>query len=493
MGMKYTLEIVAFFSGAVVMILELTGSRIVAPYLGTSMIIWTSLIGVILASLSVGYWLGGKYADRNPSIQVLQRILLTAGVLIILIALMQPFLVFISSSGQSLGMSAIIAMVVLFSPATVALGMVSPYVIRLRLTSVSDSGSTVGAMYAISTIGSIFGTFLGGFVLISLFGSIKILFIIAVAILVLVIILGWHKRLTVISLLFILLASILFFYFSPKVLLANTMEPVFDIDTKYSRIWGYEKKYGPENRQGRFVTSVYKGIQSGVYLDDTDELMFDYAKGYDLMEYYNPTFRNVLMIGGGAYTYPRYFSKKYPKASMDIVEIDKGMFDLAREYFDYANYSNVHEFFEDGRRYLNSNETVYDAILIDAFGNTLAIPFHLTTVEVNRKIQESLSDSGVVIINVVGSLTGEKSSFVNGYYHTLRSVFPEVSIYKMTDAPDNEIQSLIFVANNMPGDENILTDKQELQSTLAKKWTSDIPVFDYLFTDDYAPVERLLY
>ncbi|MFT7557712.1 MAG: spermidine synthase [Planctomycetota bacterium] len=492
--MKYTLEIVAFFSGMVVMILELTGSRIVAPYLGTSVIIWTSLIGVILASLAVGYWLGGKYADKNPDIQVLQRILLLAGVFIILIALMQPLLIFISSGGKSLEISAIIAMIVLFSPATVALGMVSPYVIRLKLTNISDSGSTVGAMYAISTLGSIFGTFLGGFVLISLFGSIKILFIIAAIILILATLVSWQKRLTVlICILFILLASILFFHFSPKVLLANNVDSVFDIDTTYSRIWGYEKGYGPENRQGRFITSVYKGIQSGIYLDDTDELMFEYAKGYDLMEYYNPTLQNVLMVGGGAYTYPRYFSGRYPQASMDIVEIDEGMLDLAREYFSYTNYSNVHEFFEDGRRYLNSNKKIYDAVLIDAFSNTLAIPFHLTTVEASREIRESLSDNGVAIINVVGSLVGEKSLFVSGYYHTLRSVFPEVSIYKMTNAPEIEIQSLIFVANKLPGDENILNERQELRDILAKKWTSNIPISDYLLTDDYAPVERLLY
>ena len=183
---KYLLEIAVFLCGAVVMVYEIAGSRVVAPHFGTSIYVWTSLIGVILASLSLGYWLGGKIADKNPSFRNLSQIILISAIIIALTTLVKEnILGFLSINFNGMIMRTLLAAIFLFSPASILLGMVSPYAVRLKLKSVQTSGATVGNLYAISTLGSILGTFLAGFILIPLIGTTNILYLIA-AILVIV-------------------------------------------------------------------------------------------------------------------------------------------------------------------------------------------------------------------------------------------------------------------------------------------------------------------
>src|SRR3989344_9059481 len=163
--MKYILEIIAFVSGAVVMILELDGSRIIAPYLGTSTIIWTSLIGVILGSLSIGYWWGGRLADKSANYRTLAKILALAAIFVLSTSYLKNLLEVAALLSINIIFLTIGGTIILFTPATICLGMVSPYTVRLKMTAVETSGKTVGSFYAISTCGSIVGTFLGGFVL----------------------------------------------------------------------------------------------------------------------------------------------------------------------------------------------------------------------------------------------------------------------------------------------------------------------------------------
>ena len=173
------LRVVVFVCGAVVMILELAASRIIAPYLGTSIVVWTGLIGIILGSLSLGYWWGGKIADKNANYKRLGIILAISAVLTALISYFKPVLSLIQNI-DSLEFGAILSTLILFAPATVVLGMVTPYAVRLAIRSIDDSGKTVGNLYAISTLGSIIGTFLGGFFLISIFGNARIISILSI-------------------------------------------------------------------------------------------------------------------------------------------------------------------------------------------------------------------------------------------------------------------------------------------------------------------------
>jgi predicted membrane-bound spermidine synthase len=161
---RTALEIAVFLCGAVVMIYEIIGSRLVSPYIGGSIYIWTSLIGVILGSLSLGYWLGGRLADKKPDIRHLASIIFAAAALIAITTLVKDvFLAAIASAAMILEIKAVIASLVLFAPASIFLGMVTPYAIKLKMLSLYESGRTVGNLYALSTIGSIVGTFSAGF------------------------------------------------------------------------------------------------------------------------------------------------------------------------------------------------------------------------------------------------------------------------------------------------------------------------------------------
>lgn len=177
---KIYLEIVVFVCGAVVMAFEIIGSRMLGPYVGTSYVVWSAIIGIILLSLSLGYFYGGRLADKRPRPGLLSLIIFTAGVLILITALMKDqLLAFLLMHIENIKLVSVVSSLLLFAPPAVLLGMVSPWAARLRMSSVSDSGMTVGNLYAISTVGSISGVFLAGFYLIPSFRITVILYLFA--------------------------------------------------------------------------------------------------------------------------------------------------------------------------------------------------------------------------------------------------------------------------------------------------------------------------
>lgn len=232
----YALEFTVFICGALVMIYEITGSRILAPYIGTSTYVWTSLIGIILAALSLGYWLGGKIADKKPDIKILALAVFGAGGLVSLTILLQDLiLTVIASSGAGLEIKSIAAALLLFAPASVSLGFVTPYAVKLKMSSLEDSGKTVGRLYALSTVGSIAGTFLAGFFLIPFVGSAKTLYLIGASLIGLSMLLApfTFTRFNIgVLILFVLGVSLgeAKFYFLRRSI------NLHDIDTEYSRV-----------------------------------------------------------------------------------------------------------------------------------------------------------------------------------------------------------------------------------------------------------------
>lgn len=179
---KFTLEIVVFICGAVVMAYEIIGSRMLGPYVGTSMFVWTSIIGIILLSLSIGYILGGRIADKKPRADILSMFIFTSALFIILSTLLKDVLLnFLLSSISNIQVVSIIASILLFTIPSILLGMVSPFAARIKMKSVEKSGSTVGNLYAISTVGSIIGVFLAGFYFVPNFKITSILMLFAIA------------------------------------------------------------------------------------------------------------------------------------------------------------------------------------------------------------------------------------------------------------------------------------------------------------------------
>jgi len=297
------LETAVFLCGAVIMVIELTGSRVLAPYLGTSLVVWTSLIGIILASLSLGYWWGGRLADRRPEARLLGGLILLASLATAAIALTKSFvLAYLQSKVTGLHMAAVWSTLLLFAPPSVLLGMVAPFAVRLRIADTRTSGQTAGNLYAISTIGSIFGTFLAGFVLIAWLGSTNILLLMA-AVLALASWLaarsGGRTKMAAGALFLIMLSAA--WVYDAQLRSAGFV----DTDTAYNRVIVFK---GAENSTGRLMRVMVTGPhakQSAMYLDAPSALALPYTRYFRLVEHFVPEMRRLLVLGGGGFSFPK--------------------------------------------------------------------------------------------------------------------------------------------------------------------------------------------
>lgn len=485
---NFLLEIVVFISGAVVMVYEIIGSRLLAPYIGTSSYVWTSLIGVILGSLSLGYWLGGRMADRRPNIKILAAILLIAAALVTLTMFVQEFVLFgLATLSMRLEFKAILAALLLFAPASVLFGFVTPYAVRLKMDSVEDAGRTVGRLYALSTVGSITGTFVAGFVLLPFVGSVRTLYLIAASLFVLSLLVAPFK-------LNLKNAALVLLFFSAvgmnefiRYTLAKNYD-LHDFDTQYGRVRVWSSVSSANDRPVRVLSLDPFSTQSSMYLDG-DDAASRYIAFYHLLRHFKPDFQKTLNIGGAGYSFPKDYLQKYPGKKIDVVEIDPQMTEIAKDYFRLPQNENLRSFHEDGRTFLNRNQEKYDAILVDAFGAVYSVPFQLTTIEAVKKINESLSDDGVVIVNLISAIEGEGSQFLQAEFKTYQQVFPNV--YLFTLAPGGGIegaQNLILVASKAKKNSFESTDP-EMAELFESRYEEPLNLTVPILTDDLAPVE----
>lgn len=465
------------------MILELTGSRILAPHVGGSLPVWTSLIGIILGSLSAGYMLGGKLADKTPTYPMLGAILFLSALSLCIIPAVSMiviplFLVYI----RDVRIGAVVSSLLLFVIPSILLGMVSPYAIRLKLVTVITAGRTAGRLYAISTIGSIFGTFLAGFYLFSVLGSSYIVYLLSVVLFILSCFI-WTPFIRGNSIVFLLFVSasigINFLYVS------------------HSRARAFETPYNsvlildgiqPQNKRPIRVMKIGNKIHSGMYLD-APELLYQYTKIYHLADFVNPHISQALMIGGAGYSYPKDFIRYHQDAHMDVVEIDPGLTFLAEKYFDFKSTNNITVYHEDARTFINREKKHYDVIFSDAFASTNSLPFQLATKEAISNIYTLLTSNGVFLSDSISAITGEKGKLFRAQYHTYASVFPYVYVFPADFPSDGDkIQNTILVASKKPI--HFSTSNPEYRAYFSHEWNKKIPKEGIIFTDDYAPIEQ---
>lgn len=487
---KIALEITVFACGALVMIYEITGSRLLSPYIGTSTYVWTSLIGVILAALSLGYWLGGRIADRRPDIKILASVIfLAGGAVAATIFFKDIFLSFIARSPFILEIKSVIAALILFAPASVLLGFVTPYAVKLKMLSLADSGKTVGRLYALSTVGSITGTFAAGFILIPFVGSTRTLYLICLCLF------GLSLMLAPFALTKTNLTVLILFVFgitateAQRFLLRKTNN-LHDIDTEYNRVQIFDLTDEATGRPQRALAIDPFFVQSKMFLDG-DELASEYPKYYHLVRHFKPDFERVLLIGGAGYSFPKSFLKTYPGKQIETVEIDPQMTELARQFFNLQENPNHRIIHEDGRIYLNRAASEnYDAILLDAFGSLFSIPFHLTTIEAVAEINRALKPGGVVIFNVGGAISGEASRFLRSEIATYRQIFPQVLVFKVRpELRDTDVQNLIIVALKSNNSAPLESADPEIAPLLANFYNQPIMLETAILTDELAPVE----
>ncbi len=483
---KYLLEIVVFVCGAVVMIFELVGSRVLGPYFGTSLFVWTSLIGIILGSLSFGYYLGGKIADKQCSFKSLSLIIFLAAISIGLMVSIKDFwLIVLQSSFRDIRTSSVLASLTLFLPASVFLGMVSPYAVKLKINNLNTSAQTVGNLYAISTSGSIFGTFLAGFYLIPHFGTNRLLIILSITLIIISLVLSAKKG-TWIKLSVFAIVVIGWFVISGL----NYMLPksgFIDVDTAYNRIWIYDRIDYRTNKIVKMM-GINNENNSSMFLD-SDELVNEYTKYYHLAKHFNPNFKKTLMLGGAGYSYPKDFLHKYPEATIDVVEIDPKVTELAKKYFRLEESPRLTIYHEDGRVFLNKTQEKYDAIFGDAFNSLHSLPYQLTTKEAVQKKYNILNDDGVVILNIISAIEGEKGKFLRAEYTTYKSLFPQVYLFPVTSSGNgNIVQNIILVALKSEKDQTFNNSDPKLNEYLQHLWKRTVDADIPILTDNFSPV-----
>lgn len=492
---KRMLPIIVFVTGFLIMTLEIIGARILAPYLGTSLVVWTSLIGVVLGSLSLGYYLGGKFADKKPTFNILFNLLLAPGVLVLLSATVkEPFLYFVTNSIEDLRLASLFSTSILFGLPTIFMGMITPYALRLSLKSITKTGRISGNLYAISTLGSILGTFLAGFYLLPLFGNTKILFLISLSLILLPLLVVFEIKEKQSKLLIVLIVLFVWIYLFKNV--SSFSLGFKDIDTKYNRIILSKYMHPDSGRQILSLQTDSSFTHSEMYLDNKEHVIKNYKAYYQLDDYFVPQIDRALALGGAGYSYPIEFLKTHDKAVMDVVEIDPEMTRIAKEYFNLKENDRLNIYHEDARSFINKKAQgksgIYDTIYIDAFTSVFTVPYQLTTVEVVESMHNLLDDEGVIFLNLVSSFEGEGSKFIAAEYETYKSIFPQVYLFRVQEEENPHTrQNIILVALKSETKPSFTSQDEELNNYLSTLWEKplmDIPIL----TDDFAPVDQYL-
>src|SRR3954462_5478636 len=389
------LEVLVFVVGASTLGAEIAAARLIAPFFGASTIVWANTIAVVLVALSVGYWFGGRMADRRPQLRSLCRLWVGAALPVGLAAIVAQAFLSLSVKafddvslgagfGSLLGVLALVAIPVLM------LGAVSPWAIRLKLERVEDSGEVAGRMYAISTVGSLLGTFLSALALIPLVGTQRTFLVFALALAV-VAALGLSRRwalapMGVAALLALPIGT---------VKAAEDGRVVDEAETEYQYARVIDHPGGErtlELNEGQAIHSLYRPgtVLTGGYWDG-----FLVAPFAVLRE---PP-RRVAMLGFAGGTTARAYARYFPAARIDGVEIDRELFDLGRRWFGLRPRPQLHEYAQDARPFLRRAHTRYDVIFIDAYRQPY-IPFYLATREFFALARDRLAPGGVVVVNV---------------------------------------------------------------------------------------------
>jgi spermidine synthase len=388
------LGLLVFVVGSASLGAEIAAARLMAPFFGASTIVWANTIGVVLVSLSVGYWLGGGFADRHPHKQGLCALVLLAALAVGLIPFAaDPFLnVSVDaldrvSAGAFIG--SLMAVTVLVAPPVMLLGAVTPYALRLAVERVEDSGTVAGRLYAISTFGSLVGTFASALVLIPLIGTRRTFLVFGLACAV-VAVTGVGRRAAI-----AVPATIVALLALPVGTIKATNDGVVleEADTQYQYARVVETPDGErrlELNEGQAVHSLYRpgSYLTGDYWDEFLVLPFAVAG--------RPP-RKVAILGNAAGTTARALGRYFPRTEVDAVEIDSELTRLGRRWFDLRN-PRMRVIHEDARPYLRRTDERYDVIIVDAYRQPY-IPFYLTTREFFELTRDRLRPGGVVVVN----------------------------------------------------------------------------------------------
>lgn len=401
-----------FVVGGVIMMVELLGTRILAPFFGNTIYTWSSLITVTLVALSIGYFVGGEIADRKPDLRIIYLIILLACLWIILIPLFRPTILMRSNSFSPL-FGSLFSAFVLFTPPLILLGMVTPFAIKLETVKLKTLGTTAGSLFAVSTIGSFVGTVLTGFYLIPNFAIDTIILLTAFLLFAMVGLWFISKKE------WKLLVSFFFVLALSYSLSQAVVSPELSADT--ALVYKTQSPYGEikvVDKVGTRYLLIDNTIQT-VMDKGSGRLTSEHLKFVEMSTLFNPSAKDVLIIGLGGGLLSNSLEER--GLNVESVEIDPVVKHVAEEYFGYEGVAYV----DDGRYFLRHTDKQYDIIIIDAF-SPHNVPPHLITSEMFKDVKSNLRRGGVLVIHTVGQ---RDFRLQRALRLTLETVYPEVHAY----------------------------------------------------------------
>lgn len=489
---------IVFITGAAVLVVEIIAVRILSPYFGNTMFTVSSVLGVILAALSLGYYFGGKMADKHPSEKLFFGIIFVSGTSILFLQFLNITILPILGYNLSIISGPLISSLVLFFIPAFLMGTLSPLVIKLQHIRLAERGigTISGQVFFWSTLGSIFGSLLTGFVLIPHFGIDHIILttgilLLIIGLLPIAIMTGTKKLVAKLVILLVITGGLMFV--SQSVQSSDSI--VYQKDGVYERLVIYEGEY--KGRPTRFF--IQDRSNSGAMFLDGDDLTFDYTKYYSLYKIFKPEAKDFLAIGGGIYSVPKKIINELPDAQVDVVEIEPELEKLAKQYFELPEDPRLVTYIEDGRRYLFDTDKEYDVIFSDVYFSIYSVPTHFTTQEFYKLAKERLNQDGIFVANFIGSLSRQEPSLLFSEMKTFDSVFENTYYFAVRSPAKSSMQNVIFVGVN--GDKKIDWSAEDVLSIddpiiqNAKKQLIDTNRFDFsnypILTDNYAPVDYL--
>jgi spermidine synthase len=503
-GLKTTVRsrplllLLVFISGMASLGVEFGASRLLAPYFGTSLYVWGVLIGLILIYLSAGYVIGGRLADRHPREEVLYQITAWAGLWIGVIPLVSYPILIASQQGfkeLSAGLVAgtLLAVVVLFAAPVILLGCVSPFAIRLLLRDVETGGNTAGRVYALSTAGSILGTFLPVFWFIPSYGTRPTLegFGLVLVAISVVGLWPWPRRRFYAA---FAAAVILAWIFLPSGIKPPQVgQLVYEKESAYGYIQVVRDGTRTELilNEGEAIHSIY----------DTASLLtggpWDYmvvADAFRPAQAVEQAPRDVAILGLAGGTAARQMTAAYGSGvQITGVEIDPDIVDVAHRYFQLDE-PNVHPVVADARYWIDTTSAKYDVVIMDAYRQPY-IPFHLTTKEFFSEVRDHLRPDGVAVVNAGRTATDYR--LVDAIASTMAAVYTTVFLVDVPEFNNTLVYGTMQPVTIADVEHNLALIHEPAAQDVARSVLNEgrlrvSPYHDQVFTDDLAPVERLI-
>lgn len=483
---KAWLYCTVFLTGAAVMVVELLGTRLIAPFYGASLYVWTSVISVTLIALALGYFIGGRWADiaKKPKLSL---IIALSGLLTLVIPwLTEPIL--LATDPLGLRMGTFVSTLVLFSPSLIMLGMVGPFAVKLATTNLEGVGASTGSIYAVSTVGSVIGTLFLGFYLFPQIGSREIFMGLGLMLLILAIFVAWLERSKFDSkgaLPIVFVLSIIGVGLLPQISKSGQVTAASD---EFQTQFAHESMYGwvrvidqPDNNLR--VLTVDGSTIGAASISDSENAM-TYQKIVTLLPALTKDPSRALLIGLGAgHMVP---ALQQANVITDTLEIDPAIAHAAGEYFDFK--PTGLSIIGDARYEIRKLDKQYDLIILDVFTGG-SEPIHLLTVETLTQLKSLLTDDGILALNFVAFRGEGNNPALASVSKTLAEVFPHQNIF--ISEPGIDFNDFIFLA----ADHDIDLTTSSL-SRNQKQWLNNRRIEvnadqGFILTDNYNPLEQL--